>query len=291
MSDTLLEWMSYAGQGRIDDLPQELAGTGTARHRLIDTLVTLGHAEVPTTSTWRIAVPCLAELPIEPSGRHVAVLCGARTPGVLHRLTAACESSSGTLRSAAAGHVPSIVEVECSSRSDLRRISMHAGIALQDEAAFTLLACLPTISSWPREPRAMIAGRVGEVRRFSRDRLQWQQTSLEEAAKARSGFFRIQREYDWVSLLKLGHAESASIDDRAGRLFVAAKLPAVSWCREDLTLRLPTQLIPPTPVARALALCSGKPPGFDRKDHQLVFEGVNAEMLRLTLAITGLRLK
>lgn len=288
MSDALLEWMSYAGQGRIDELPQELAGT--ARRRLIDSFVTLGHAETPTASTWRIAVPCLAELPIEPSGRHAAILCGARTPGVLQRLAAACESAAGTLRSAAAEHLPSVVEVECSSRSDLRHVAAHAGIALQDDAAFTLLACLPAISSWPRQPCPMIGGRVGDVRRFSRDRLQWENASLEEASKARSGFFRIQREYDWVSLLKLSQSESAYIDDRAGRLFAAAKLPAVSWRRDELSLRMPTQLMPPAPVARALALCSGKPPGFDRKTHQVVFEGVNAAMLRLALAITGLRL-
>jgi hypothetical protein len=290
MSDDLLEWMSYAGQGSIDDLPQELAGAGTARRRLIDNFVTLGHAEMLTASAWRIAVPCLAELPMEPAGRHAAILCGARTPGVLQRLTAACESGAGTLRNAAAGDLPSVFEVECSTRSDLRRVAARADIALQDDAAFTLLACLPAISSWPRQSCPMIGGRVGDVRRFSRDRLQWEKASLEEASNARSGFFRIQREYDWVSLLKVSQSESATIDDRAGRLFAAAKLRAVSWRRDELSLRVPTQLMPPAPISRALALCSGKPPGFDRKTHQLVFEGVNAAMLRLTLAITGLRL-
>jgi hypothetical protein len=169
-------------------------------------------------------------------------------------------------------------------------MAAHAGIPLQDDAAFTLLACLPAIAAWPRQQSPMIGGRVRDVKRFSREQLQWVAATLEEATAARSGLFRIQREYDWVSLIKLGADVSATIDDRAGRLIAAAKLRAVVWEQETQALRIPMQLIPPAPIARALALCTGRLPSFDRKTHQLTFGGVNAAMLRLTLAITGLRL-
>lgn len=288
MGDTLLEWLSYAGQGRIDDLPGDLGSA--ARRRLLDSLVMLGHVEMPTSSKWRVAPPCLAELPKGADDRHAAVLCGARTPGVLARLSQACEAGAGTLTVSEADGHPSIIEVECHARSNLRRIAANAGIPLQDNAAYTLLACLPSISAWPRQQSPMIGGRVRDVKRFSREQLQWVAATLEEATAAKSGLFRIQREYDWVSLIKLGPNESATIDERAGRLLAAAKLRAVSWHQETQALQLPTQLIPPPLIARALALCTGRLPSFDRKTHQLTFGGVNAAMLRLTLNITGLRL-
>lgn len=288
MGDTLLEWLSYAGQGRIDDLPADLVSG--LRHKLMDRLVTLGHVEMLTASTWRVAPPCLAELPPGAAGCHAAVLCGARTPGVLTRLSAACEVGAGSLTASEVEGLPAIVKVECLTRSDLRRIAALSGVPLQDDAAFTLLACLPAIAAWPRQQSPMIAGRVRDVRRFSREQLQWVTATLEEATAARSGLFRIQREYDWVSLIKLSANESAIIDDRAGRLIAAAKLRAVAWEQTTQALRIPMQLIPPTPIARALTLCTGRLPSLDRKSHQLTFEGVNAAMLRLTLAITGLRL-
>lgn len=288
MGDTLLEWLSYAGQGRIDDLPGDLAPS--ARRRFVDSLVLLGHVEMPNPSTWRVAPPCLAELPIGPDGTHAAVLCGARTPGVLARLSGACETGKGTLKIAEAEGLPSMVKVECAARSDLRRIATQAGIALQDNAGYTLLACMPAVAAWPRHQVPMIVGRVRDVKRFSREQLQWVAATLEEAIAAKSGLFRIQREYDRVSLIKLGADVSATIDDRAGRLIAAAKLRAVHWQQDAQALALPMQLLPPAPIARALALCTGQLPSFDRKTHQLNFGGINAAMLRLTLAITGLRL-
>lgn len=288
MGDTLLEWLSYAVQGRIDDLPA--CPVNGPRYKLMDRLVTLGHVEMLTASTWRVAPPCLAELPVRLAGRHAAVLCGARTRGVLTRLSAACATGTGSLMISEVTGLPAIVEVECLTRSDLRHIAMLAGIPLQDDAAFTLLACMPAIAAWPRQPVPMISGHVRDVRRFSREQLQWVTATLEEAIAAKNGLFRIQREYDWVSLIKLGANESATIDDRAGRLVAAAKLRAVVWEQATQALRMPTQLIPPTPITRALTLCTGRLPSLDKKNHQLTFEGVNAAMLRLTLAITGLRL-
>ena len=81
MSDELLEWMSYRGQGRIDELPS--ANVGAAQRRAIDNLSVLGHAEMPNPLTWRIAAPCLAELPSGPNARRAAVLCDPGPPVVV----------------------------------------------------------------------------------------------------------------------------------------------------------------------------------------------------------------
>ena len=132
----------------------------------------------------------------------------------------------------------------------------------------------------------MVAGRVETVRRFSRSRIGWIASTLTEATAARSGFFRIKRDWDWVSLLKMDVSECAYIDDRAGRLAAAAKLRAVTWAGSSGALELPAQLYPPAPIARALALCSGFLPHYEAATRRIAFVGVPLEILKLTLAIT-----
>jgi hypothetical protein len=136
----------------------------------------------------------------------------------------------------------------------------------------------------------MVAGRVETVRRFSRSRIGWIASTLAEATAARAGFFRIKRDWDWVSLLKTDVSECAYIDDRAGRLAAASKLKAAAWTASSGALDLPGQLYPPAPIARALTLCTGFLPQYDAASRRISFSGVPPELLRLTLATTGLKL-
>lgn len=293
MSDLLLEWMSFRCAGKMDDLPAELMGESRAR-RVLDDFAMLGHAELQNAS-WRIAPPVLAGLPHRTESGATAVLCGARTPGVLSRLDTACTLAEIRVAIERVPDRPSVVTVEAPSKDALVTAAKAAGIAFQNEAAFTLLACSPTIREWPRTPCAMVAGRVETVLRFSQSRVGlstngWVESTLTEAAAAKAGFFRIKRDWDWVSILKTGVSECAYIDDRAGRLAAAAKLRAVSWDGRSLRLGLPSQLCPPSTIARSLALCTGALPHFDAESRRLSFAGVTPEILKLMLAITGLRL-
>jgi hypothetical protein len=289
MSDALLEWMSYRHEGRVGDIPAELHGWSV--WRLVDNLSTLGHIELDNDRGWRVAPPVLAGLPsAQASSEQTSVLCGARTAGVLAALARSCSNAGAQMHVEAVRNQPSRVLVVCPSRSVLTTVAAGAKIALQHDAAYTLLACLPTVRNWPRTPCALVAGAATTVKRFSRRRMQWIASSLPEAASAKSGFFRIKRDWDWVSILKLRGADYAYIDDRAGRLFTAAKLRVASWTAASQVLSLPIQLYPPTLIARALALCSGVLPEVERTGGRLLFAGVSPSVLRLTLSITGLRL-
>ena len=62
MTDLLLEWMSFRGAGRTDDVPAELAD-GAAARRIVDDFAMLGHLELVNGAAWRIAPPVLAGLP------------------------------------------------------------------------------------------------------------------------------------------------------------------------------------------------------------------------------------
>jgi hypothetical protein len=289
MTDLLLEWMSFRGSGRTDDVPAELT-TGSPVHRVVDNLAMLGHLELTGATSWRIAPPVLAGLPGQTDRRPSAVLCGARTPGMLAGLAAACQSAGAQMALTPMSGQPSAICVTAPSKAVLASVADTARLAIQDDAALTLLACTPAIRNWPRTPCAMVAGRVETVRRFSRSKIGWKDSNLAEATAAKAGFFRIKRDWDWVSLLKTGLSECAYIDDRAGRLAVAAKLRAAAWNGGSQTLSLPSQLYPPGTIARALTLCTGALPRFDVASRRILFASVTPEILRLTLAITGLRL-
>lgn len=289
MTDRLLEWMSFRRTGRISDISADLVDDGAVR-RTVDDLTTLGHLELLPGANWKIAPPVLAGLPRGSGGPVSAVLCGARTPGVLASLVSACMGAGVQLAMQAIAARPAVVRVMAASNGELAAVASASGIPLQHDAALTLLACTPTIRGWPRTPCPMVGGRVETVRRFSRSRIGWVASTLAEASAARSGFFRIKRDWDWVSLLKTGVSECAYINDRAGRLAAAVKLKAASWTAGSSALDLPGQLFPPTPIARALTLCTGYLPKYDAAARRISFAGIPPEILRLVLAITGLRL-
>ncbi len=286
MSDPLLEWMSFRRSGDIQDIPADLAGNSRA-YRIVDDLSMLGHLET-TAASWQVAPPALAGLPGDFEQQTAAILCGARTAGVVAKLDEACHQTGAKMEATFPANRPSVVLVRAATRQALMDAATCAGLPLQRDAAFTLLACLPTLSAWPRIPCAMVAGRVDTVRRFSRSKLVWVESSLADATEARAGLFRIKRDWDWVTILKSNRVDCARIDDRAGRLIVAAKRRVARWDPKTHTLSLPLQLYPPAVVARAFVLCTGSLPAYaDRRVH---FRGVTPVVLGVALAVTGLRL-
>ena len=288
MTDVLLEWMSFRGSGRVADIPPDLVSEGSAR-LAVEGLVTLGHVELVEPNTWRIAPPVVAGLPGNGTHKGEAILCGARTAGVLSQFRAACRQHGVAVSVSSVSDRPSVIRVSSCRYSALKTAANEAGLGFQGNAAFTLLACTPTIREWPRTPCPMVSGRVETVRRFSRSKLRWIGSTLDEARESQRGFFRIRRDWDRVSIIKMGANESAYIDDRAGRLLVAEKLKAASWDPEEWTFSVPQQLYPPRVIARALAMCAGTLPIFDQTSKRISFAGVPLDIFRLALGITGLR--
>ena len=268
MTDLALQWMSFRRSGKTADLGTDLTG-GAGGRRLVDDLVILGHAERTGADGWRIAPPVLAGLPRDAGA--AAVLCGARTTALLESLDRASAAAVAQMSSVQRGTVSATITVTAPSPDVLAQVAEAAGMPFQAEAGLHMLACTPSIREWPRTPFPMVEGKVDSVSRFSRSRMRWVTSTLAEATAAAKGFFRIKRDWDWVSLLKSGPTSASLIDDRAGRLAAAAKCRAVRWSRESGVLTLPAQLYPPTLMARGLVLCSGHLPEFQsgRKANQL----------------------
>ena len=286
MTGTLLEWMSFRGKVGLHDVRGELTGGEDAR-RILRDFVTLGHLEVTGSASWRIAPPVLAGMPPEEAG-SAAVLCGARTAALLRRLSEACASEGAWMERNEVVGRPALIRVAAPGASALASVADAAGIPLQNDAGFTLMACTPAISEWPREPCPMVGGNVGAVSRFSRSGINWVDSTLEEAVALPHGFFRIERSWDRVHIIKTGHAECAYMDSRAGCLAVCAGRRLISYDAASRTLSMPRALFPPVLVARALLLCTGALPQIG--DRSISFAGVSTKTMLLALAVTQLRL-
>jgi hypothetical protein len=279
--------MSFKQLGDVQDLPAELAENFNP-FRIVNDLSMLGHVEMVSPTSWQIAPPVLAALPGDASGHAAGILCGARTIGVMSKLGVACSETGASLHVTSLSTRPSVVLVRAATQQAFIDTAVRAGLPWQRDAALTLFVCLPTLHAWPRTACPMVAGRIDTVQRFSRSKLVWVESSLVDATHARTGLFRIKRDWDRVTILKSSETDCARIDDRAGRLIVATKRRVASWDSATKTLSVPLQLYPPTVVARALVLCSGGLPTYtNRRVH---FSGVTPAILGVALAITGLRL-
>jgi hypothetical protein len=116
------------------DLSAEILGDTPVR-RLVDDFALLGHLEIANGVSWRIAPPVLAGLPSDCADGPSAVLCGARTRGVLASLDTACRSAGAHMAVTLVPDRPSIVRVCAVVR---RRSSMGANptrqLSLRPEA-------------------------------------------------------------------------------------------------------------------------------------------------------------
>jgi len=292
MTDRLLEWMSYRQSGQRNDLPKDMLSSRNI-FWLLEDLSLLAHVEIQQDGRWRVAPPAFAVIGDEADSGASAILCGARTQGVMDRLTRACEINDGVLRRILQTDRPQCIIVTAASVSVLSAIAESAGIYCQRDAAFTLLACLPRIRDWPRMPCPMVAGKVAEVKRFSKAHLHWIPSTLEEARQAVRGLFRIKRDWDWITLIKNGRETQSQIGVYAGRLAAAAGAKKIRLDMSSRTLSIPLVLKPPIAVSRSLTLCSGILPKIDQANgnRQLIFHDVPIRTVRLAVAITGLRVE
>ena len=141
--NALLLWMSARQSGSTGSFRSKVTELGLTRarsaHRVVQwNLEKLGHAEFGQASAgtgWRVAPPILAAG--DPMRSPSAVLCGARTPALLDRL------SSGDVRKRRQiqSEGPDIVEIEAPSARALEGCAARASIEVQWNAPLAILVC------------------------------------------------------------------------------------------------------------------------------------------------------
>src|ERR1044072_1226811 len=110
--------MSYRERGHNDDLPEDHLPPDKPSWILSD-LAMLAHAETAPDGRWRVTQPVLAAIGDGSEETKTAVLCGARTRGVLNRLSQSCALSSAEIRRIPQKERPDCVLVTPPSTADL----------------------------------------------------------------------------------------------------------------------------------------------------------------------------
>lgn len=232
----------------------------------------LGHWDVVSdgrTAGICIAPPALARLPVP--GLPRAVLCGARSPDTLADLCQAARAVGVTVQAStqhqANRYAPTRIEVVGGSADALERFAVSVGVRYQGRPAAESLAiasgsvaCYIESLEWCTEPD------IDWIRRdFDPDELRLVTTAPGASRSGRLNLSAYQNPAGWARQDRLWRGESWAIAHRDwSRFAVLADRGRIvlAYSRTQGTLASPRQLPIPAIPARALALCSGKPPRY-----------------------------
>lgn len=246
----------------------------------------LGHVEFfggASESDWRVSPPALAV-----SGqRHgkLGVLAGARSPCLMRRFQeAAATLRVETLPFAAS---PDQIRIFAEDQRALAEVAERAGLLGQDDAPLAILASLPTVDnlSLLREAEVPV-GKEWAIDQFSTRTLGWRAALRENAVGATLGLFRFSLRHR-KHLLLCVKGRAFEVPGQVGK-FIALRhnrRRVFSYEVSDEVLCVPAACRPPFLVERALILCSGKLPSYDRDSGKLRYYEVNRTTAELACAL------
>jgi hypothetical protein len=248
--------------------------------RLRLALEKLGHAEFFANSCengWRVAPPVLAISELDQEWKGIA--CGARSPRLLTVLRTAAKDCNLTLQSEDFPDQPSIIRF-VGTREALTRLATESGMSVQTHAPLAILSCIPTVDDkryW--NPAVLPMGADWTIDRFDPESLGWRAASRVEAAASINRFFRFvfghERHYFLASrgtLWKLRGPGQGQI----GKYIVLhrCRRRVLRYFADTNELVIPAACRPPLLVERALSLCSGILPTFDRESSIVRYRGI-----------------
>jgi len=303
-ANELLLWLSARVQGSWeqfkggveelhlpDDQPGESAASeedvrqqGLPIHQVLRLMLErLGHVEffaAGCENGWRVAPPVWACF--ETEGNCTAVLCGARTLPLLQRVRTAV-STPAPLEIEDDADAPSIFRLRVPTSRGLLAAIAATGIAVQWDTPRAIM-CAAAYSA--RMTEAIIElplGRKWVVEQFSADRLRWVTSSREEACNTRDGLFRFRLPYERRYFLRR-RGRTYDTDGAAGKyaLLRRYRCRVLDYVPESRRLVLPAICRPPLLIERALVLCSGRLPVFDKSNATLAYGCVSRDIARLS---------
>ena len=267
-----LSWRSFADILDAVFVPDDGVGTDTkqVRSTVASLGSSLGHWDViPDASTaWIcIASPSFARLPWP--GLPRAVLCGARSPDTLAEVYRAARAEGAMVQTSPQAHMnpyaPTRIEVAAESTEGLSRVA--AALSLRWEpapAAETLALVSGSVAgyvaslTWSSEPD------IDWTRRdFDPDQLRLVRATGSAQRSSQLTLSAYENPAGWARQDRLWRGERSALADRDwGRFAVLAELGRfiTAYQHRDGTFTVPRQVPLPAIPARALALCSGKPP-------------------------------
>jgi hypothetical protein len=222
----------------------------------------LGHAEFfagVDGADWRVTPPSLAVT--RSTDEWLGVLAGARSPKLLHRLTAA---ASGRLQNICSPGCPDQILIGADSEDVLAAVARQAGLLLQLNAPATLLTCLPPIDdSSVRHECPMPFGADWKIERFSAENLRWRSATRDDAVSASGDLFRFSLQHQRYLLFCL-RGIAFRVPGQVGKFLVLRRRRRniIRYDVSSMRLSVPASCRPPFLVERALILCSGSLPSY-----------------------------
>ena len=277
--DDLLTWMTAVGTGswqRFRSAIDELAcnqeteqksenlfkGSFPFHHKTRLRLARLGHAEFSMSEKkWRVTPPALVSLPNDNS--HSAFLCGARPESLVSALQDHSFCEDITIDEQLG---PSRVLITAKSKSNLAKIANDIGCSFLDDSPRELLASIPPIDNFQyRDEVELPFGEEWKVEEFLADELTWQERTPSDARSTENGLFRFMVHHQ-PKYYMIMNGVPYLVPNQIGKfaLLRKRKRRVFKYSFEQKLFSVPPICIPPYLIDRALTLCSGLLPGFDK---------------------------
>ncbi len=225
----------------------------------------IGHAEFfagAGDADWRVTPPSLAVT------RHargwLGIVVGARSRALLQRLHVAVGGAS--VETVTSPEYPDQILISANDRDMVTAVASRAGLLLQCDAPAGLLTSLPPVDDLcVRSPAPFPFGVEWKIESFSSDDLAWRSATLGDARTASAGLYRFSLRHQ-RHVLYCARGIACRVPGQVGKFLVLRKRrrQVLRYDRRTQSLSVPASCRPPFLVERALILCSGAPPFYER---------------------------
>jgi hypothetical protein len=243
----------------------------------------LGHVEFSgAESAWRVVPPALS---VVTEKRLKAIVCGARSPGIIDRLNKIGGDISWDVHEQSG--MPTRIRLLANRIEDLESVAEAMGFFIQVNAPQALLAAIPPVddprSRIPMEPPA---GAGWTVERFSPSSLKWSQVERTDLDKTRNGLFRFKMKYQRQYYLRY-QWRTFTAPVQVGKFAVlrGKKRKLFMYSNRRNILSVPAICRPPLLIERALILCSGVLPMVDKSSGLIEYIQVPFEIVRAAMQL------
>jgi hypothetical protein len=285
--DLLLYWMTHTNEGSwagfrkaISELMPDANDQNGLARQLRVTLSDLSHANffIDGSQRWCVLPAMLAGLAIDDSA---AVLCGSRTPELLHLLESAAHGLGCQFSQTASADGPSLIEVR-GHTSDIQRVAAQAQITFVPRASYHLLRTVnPIVSQIENAPHDQQPFNW-DVESFDLRALAWVNGLLPNAAcrftpRYGSPKFLLHRKHRTFLQMAKRDTVYASASIRGVEL--------LTYSADGSVLTAPLAAPIPEKLARIACLCTGAQPRIERR--ALAYSGVPFDIASAVLVAAG----
>jgi hypothetical protein len=242
----------------------------------------LAHAEffaADCEGGWRVAPPTLATHSVSNGVR--GILCGARSPALLERVTRGAERLNVEIVGSL--DAPEVIRIVGEDTPALADLAAQTGIRFQLDAPLAILSCLPPCDPPPqvRSPSEFPQGSDWSIHKLDTAKSSWRLIDRREAQAAHFGLFRFLIHFQRPRYF-LRWKNNTFEMPRAIALYALLRRhrhDVMHYDPDSAVLRIPAICRPPRLLERALVLCSGVPPVY--ANGELTYSEIPLEVARL----------